>query len=114
MDAETGRLLAGRAHLEQSVRTVCLTRLASRVMLRDFGCGAPDAVDHRARASVAASVAGALGRYEPRLAVTAVRVRGGELSIEGLDLEGDEPGAPLTVRVSDFNEDFNRDFGGGA
>lgn len=112
MDAETGRQLSGRAHLEQSIRTVVLTRLRTRTMLRDFGCGGLDAVDRgESPSAVAASVAAGLARWEPRAAVTRVTARDGALDIEAVDLEGPDAERPLKVRISDFNADYNADFG---
>ncbi len=77
MDAATGKPLSGLAHLEQSVRDILTTRVGTRVMRREYGCALSDWLDGpigaETRAAIAAAVAEALARWEPR--ATALRVQ---------------------------------------
>ena len=66
------------AHLEQSVRDILTTPLASRVMRREYGSLVPDLIDEpmngMTRLQCMSAVVIAVTRWEPRLALNAVDV----------------------------------------
>ena len=106
IDAGTGAVLAGPAHLRQSVRDVLATRIGTRVMRREYGSRLPELVDaplnDGLRAAVVAATAEALRRWEPRLRLRRVRVRAAPADSPArvhLDLEGEHvpDGAPLAL-----------------
>ena len=78
MDAETGRMLDGEAHLRQSILGVLTTPFGTRAMLRELGAGVIESLGAPAAAAspaVYAAAAEALGRWEPRLEVTRLAIR---------------------------------------
>ena len=96
MDAKTGKPLSGHAHLWQSIRTILLTPLGTRVYLREFGSDLLKLIDNPLNRSTIANIvnatAGAIARWEPRIKITNVRiisigVGAVELDIEGVILE---------------------------
>ncbi|MFV0625198.1 GPW/gp25 family protein [Sphingomonas sp. ac-8] len=96
MDAETGKPLAGDAHLEQSLGRLLSTPIGTRVMRRDYGSALFELVDKplspltRMRAFAATAVA--IARWEPRLRLTRVSLAGEENAALGravLTLEGE-------------------------
>lgn len=66
------------AHLEQSIRDILTTPLASRVMRREYGSLVPDLTDepmnNTTRLQCMSAVVIALTRWEPRIALNAVDV----------------------------------------
>jgi phage baseplate assembly protein W len=76
MDARTGKVLSGDAHLAQSIADILSTPLGTRVMRRDYGSRVPDLIDAPANAATRvqlyAATATALMRWEPRLTLTRV------------------------------------------
>lgn len=112
MHRKSGKLLDGTAHLIQSIGDILSTPIGSRVMRRDYGSLLPELVDAPAnsatRLAVFAATAIALGRWEPRLQLTKIGFRVGELrgqfelELEGkrLDIPGDGGAASLTVPLN--------------
>lgn len=78
MDATTGKHLAGREHVRQSVRDILATPIGSRIMNREYGSRLFELVDAPVTPSTVvdwyAAVAEALDRWEPRVRVTSVRL----------------------------------------
>jgi len=76
MDAKTGRLIDGAAHLSQSISKCISTPLYTRIGRRLFGSELFDLIDAPANAATRlrlyAAVATALMTYEPRLRLTRV------------------------------------------
>jgi len=73
MDMRTGRRIAGRAHLDQSIYTVLATSIGTRLRRRPFGSLGPDLVDAPANPATLlqlyAACATALMSWEPRLTI---------------------------------------------
>lgn len=109
MNASTGRTIVGRDHLMQSVGTIVATPLASCVKRRTFGSELPDLIDAPSNGAVRtrlyAAVATALMRWEPRLILNRVLLRGDDrLASAGalyLDIEGwtTETGESVSMHV---------------
>ena len=78
MSRTTGRSLEGLGHVRQSVQDILTTPLGTRVGRRDYGSRLPSLIDlpitEETRIEIYASVADALGKWEPRLEVIRVRV----------------------------------------
>lgn len=76
MDARTGKVLDGDAHLAQSVADILSTPVGTRLMRRDYGSRVPDLVDAPAntatRVQLYAATATALMRWEPRIVLSRV------------------------------------------
>lgn len=70
MNRDTGRLLIGIEHLQQSIRQILLTALGTRVMRRPFGCGLLDMIGQPYNTTTILQiynrVADALRQWEPR------------------------------------------------
>jgi phage baseplate assembly protein W len=92
MDAATGRPLDGLAHLRQSVRDILGTRIGTRVMRQTYGSDLPSLVDRPVNDALLvdlyAATVEALGKWEPRLAVSRVRAVAVTGSQVELRLEG--------------------------
>lgn len=91
MSATTGRRLDDLSHLRQSITDILSTPLGARVMRREYGSLLPDLVDAPLDGvtvlDIIQATAGAIGRWEPRVAVQRVAVRSvGEAKIS-LDLD---------------------------
>ena len=73
MNRTTGAVLAGDAHLAQSIGDILSTPLGSRVMRRDYGSLLPELLDRPLNAAtrllMIMASAIAIGRWEPRIAV---------------------------------------------
>lgn len=104
MDRRTGRPLAGIAHLRQSIEDILTTSIGSRRMRPDYGSTLRRFVDLPVsdgwKSAVQAEVARALGRWEPRLKLTAVRVVSVLNGQIGFRLEGDYLGDSVVLEVS--------------
>ncbi|PXC02871.1 phage baseplate protein, partial [Pseudomonas aeruginosa] len=78
MDRRSGLPLSGLAHLKQSVEDILTTPLGSRRMRPEYGSKLRRMVDMPVsegwKSAVQAEVARSLGRWEPRIALSAVRV----------------------------------------
>ena len=82
MSRTTGRFLGGSDHVQQSVLDILTTPLGTRVGRRDYGSRLPSLIGspltEETRVEIYASVADALGKWEPRLRL--VRVQVGSIS----------------------------------
>ena len=78
MSRTTGRYLEGLEHVRQSVQDILTTPLGTRVGRRDYGSRLPSLIDspitEETRIEMYASIADALGKWEPRLRVVRVQV----------------------------------------
>lgn len=76
--AETGAIVSGWAHVEQSIGKILSTAIGSRVMRREFGSEVYELVDRpmtdRVVLAFYVAVANAISRWEPRFRVTHVFV----------------------------------------
>jgi hypothetical protein len=76
MDRNTGKPLSGTSHLAQSIADILTTPIGSRVGRRDYGSLLPRLLDQpyngQTRLRLFAATAGALARWEPRIAVKQV------------------------------------------
>jgi len=76
MDRRTGKVLAGWAHVVQSIEDILTTRVLTRVMRRDYGSDVPKLVDapmnQVALLRLYAAIADALEQWEPRFRLTHV------------------------------------------
>ncbi|MFT2186362.1 GPW/gp25 family protein [Pseudomonas putida] len=104
MDRRTGRTLTGIAHLRQSIEDILTTPIGSRRMRPEYGSTLRRFVDLPVgegwKSAVQAEVARSLGRWEPRLRLTAVRVVSvldGQIAFR---LEGEYLGDAVVVEVS--------------
>lgn len=74
MDRMTGRRISGSDHIRQSVADLLSTRLASRVMRRDYGSAALDLIDRPGNGEAVLSryvaIAEALDQWEPRVTLS--------------------------------------------
>jgi phage baseplate assembly protein W len=104
MNANTGRVLAGREHLSQSIGKILTTPLGACIQRRTFGSELVDLIDAPVNGATPirlyAAIATALMRWEPRLTITRVQliadtddVMTGQqyVEIEGWTDEADEP-----------------------
>ncbi|WGS50850.1 GPW/gp25 family protein [Paraburkholderia sp. D15] len=78
MDRNTGRPIAGVAHLKQSIGDILSTRRGSRRERPDYGSDIPRMVDLPVTrgwiSTVQAEAARAIGRWEPRIRLSRVSV----------------------------------------
>ncbi|MFP5497050.1 MAG: GPW/gp25 family protein [Gammaproteobacteria bacterium] len=78
MDRHTGLPISGIEHLQQSIEDILTTPLGSRRHRPDYGSQLRRFVDLPVtegwKSAVQAEVARALGRWEPRLSISQVRV----------------------------------------
>ena len=79
MDATTGKLLDGVAHIRQSIGDILSTPIGTRVARRDYGSLLPELVDQPmnalGRMRLMAATALAIQRWEPRIKVSAVAIQ---------------------------------------
>lgn len=91
-DASNGKLLAGVAHLRQSIRDILTTPLGTRVMLRDYGSKLPRLVDAPINQStimeIYAATAEALAKWEPRFQLTQAKIISAAPGYVIMDLTG--------------------------
>jgi phage baseplate assembly protein W len=92
LDHNTGAGVEGWAHVTQSIETILVTRLNTRVFMRQFGSDVPSMVDMPMNdANIMAlyvSVAQAIERWEPRFDLTGVTLSAGADGVLSLNLEG--------------------------
>ena len=99
-----GKPLSGEDHLRQSITDIITTPLGSRIMRREYGCLLFDLLDRPAnratRLLASVAIAMALGRWEPRIKVTAVTLDGelalGQASVTITGNRTDVPANTLT------------------
>jgi phage baseplate assembly protein W len=103
-NAQTGKALAGIAHLRQSITDILTTRLGTRVMRPRYGSRLPDLVDAPMNsatiADIRAATAEALRDQEPRIKVTRVTVTSAAPGAVELDLDGIYLPDGQTVNIS--------------
>lgn len=102
MHKTTGKRLDGADHIAQSIADILTTPIGSRVMRRDYGSRLFELIDAPlnavSRQLLAAASAGAIARWEPRVALSRVVVGAGDATgalailIEGT--RNDLPGSP--------------------
>jgi phage baseplate assembly protein W len=101
MNAATGRVLEGDAHLAQSVADILMTPIGSRIQLRDYGSLLPELIDRpfngATRVRLYGVAATALMRWEPRIRITRISIDvGDEPGAFVLDIEGQRTDTPST------------------
>lgn len=101
-DANTGKPLAGRDHVRQSVRDILTTPIGTRVLNRTYGSRLFELVDapmnESTKIDIYAATAEALGLWEPRIVVDAVAIQAAEPGRIVLDLTGRYvQGGPLSL-----------------
>ncbi|MGE8482820.1 MAG: GPW/gp25 family protein [Pseudomonas sp.] len=83
MNRETGAAINTVEHIVQSTTDILTTRLGTRVMRREYGSLLPELVDHPfndvTRLRVYAATVTALMRWEPRITLSRVQLRGATL-----------------------------------
>lgn len=108
MDSTTGKLLAGAAHLEQSITDILGTPLGTRLCRRQYGSIVPQLLDQPnnelGRVRIIAAAAHALLRQEGRARLSRVVLSPGKLPQSAvLTITGrrtDVPGAPAFTHSS--------------
>ncbi|MDC7675386.1 GPW/gp25 family protein [Asticcacaulis machinosus] len=100
MDRLTGKRIEGMEHIVQSIRDILTTPLGTRVMRRDYGSELFALIDQPMNTAmslrIAASVAGAVHRWEPRVRLTLVRFHSASaLGGAAIDIEGRRLDLPL-------------------
>jgi phage baseplate assembly protein W len=92
MDRNTGKQLAGMAHLRQSIQDILATTVGERLICRNYGAKVFSYVDQPLNDSltleIMAAVANALHDFEPRIQLTKVDVHKSEAGHLTLQLEG--------------------------
>lgn len=99
MDAATGKIISGTAHLVQSIGDILSTPIGSVVMLRDYGSALFELIDAPTnaltRSRIYAATATALARWEPRIRLTRVTLsvddQSWPLTIEGERTDATSP-----------------------
>lgn len=80
MNRLTGAALSGDEHLEQSIADIITTPIGTRPMRRDYGCLLFELIDRPLTSATmllcSMAIAIAVARWEPRIAVKAVRFEG--------------------------------------
>lgn len=107
MNRLTGKALAGKEHLIQSLITLLSTPLGSRVMLPEYGCGITDLVDSpitdTGKMQMRKTIFEAVTRWEPRIKIQQIsaisRDVEGELTIT---IEGIYQENPETLTIQPF------------
>ena len=78
MCAETGKILEGVAHVQQSVSDIILTPIGTRIERRTYGSDVPELIDQPdtpyTRIRVFSAAAHAVGIWEPRLRITEIQM----------------------------------------
>lgn len=92
LNRETGKLLDGWSHVEQSLTVLITTTLGSRVERRDIGSRLPRLVDAPISAHTLvdfyAATAGVIDKWEPRFRLTRVSMGQPETGHLMIDAEG--------------------------
>ncbi len=78
MHAQTGKVLNGMKHLEQSIKDILSTPIGTRIMRRSYGSRLMYLLDQPVNenlvATIQVAITEALGYYEPRLKLSQVAV----------------------------------------
>jgi phage baseplate assembly protein W len=103
MDRNTGKPLGGLEHLAQSIGDIIGTFIGTRTMRRDYGSMLPALTDQplnsALRLLIYAATAGAIRRWEPRIAVKRVSLTAdpGEAGQASITIEGDRTDLPAAT-----------------
>lgn len=104
MSRDSGQALSGIAHLKQSIRDILSTPLGSRRMRPEYGSEIPRYVDLPINkgwiSGVQAEAVRAIGRWEPRIRLSAVRITGVVDGRIDFVIEGQYKAAPLLLEVA--------------
>ena len=104
MSRDSGQALSGIAHLKQSIRDILSTPLGSRRMRPEYGSEIPRYVDLPINkgwiSAVQAEAARAIGRWESRIRLSAVRITGVVDGRIDFVIEGQYEAAPLLLEVA--------------
>ena len=104
LDRYAGLPLSGVVHLRQSITDILTTPVGSRVMRPEYGSNLPRMVDLPVNkgwiSAVQAEVARALGRWEPRLKLSRVRVLSITDGKVNLTVAGEYQGDDVLLEVS--------------
>ena len=104
MSRDTGQALTGIVHLKQSIRDILSTPLGSRRMRPEYGSEIPRYVDLPINkgwiSGVQAEAARAIGRWEPRIRLSAVRITSVVDGRIDFVIEGQYEAAPLLLEVA--------------
>jgi hypothetical protein len=104
MHRSTGKTLSGEAHIAQSIGDILSTPLGTRTMRREYGSRLADLIDAPmnalTRLLIIAATAGAIRRWEPRIALDKVEVSGGTSSGSlGVTLTGHRTDIPAPAPI---------------
>ena len=104
VDRRTGQPLSGIEHLRQSIEDILSTPIGSRRMRPEYGSEIPRYVDLPINkgwiSAVQAEAARAIGRWEPRIRLSAVRITGVVDGRIDFVIEGQYEAAPLLLEVA--------------
>lgn len=79
MNASTGELLTEREHILQSLRTIVLTPVGTRIQRRDFGSVIPGLIDQPLNTATMlrlySATAAAIIKWEPRVTLVSISLR---------------------------------------
>jgi len=93
INAETGVAASGLTHLHQSVRDILSTPIGSRVMRRDYGSRLFELIDApftpALRVAIIAAAIEALLAWEPRLAISEVKLQSYSPGYAVIDVVGE-------------------------
>ncbi|MDO5058772.1 MAG: GPW/gp25 family protein [Neisseria sp.] len=78
MNADTGRQMAFKAHIAQSIKNILFTRLGTRVQREEYGSLLPDLLDMPLTPAVVmlchAAAVTAIAEWEPRIIVRRIEI----------------------------------------
>lgn len=104
MNRQSGRTIAGRAHLAQSIHDILTTPKGALVMLRDYGSDLPEVIDQPLTGETLIeayqAVAEALALWEPRIdlaRIALVATRAGYAEFELYEAEGNMLPMPVDL-----------------
>jgi hypothetical protein len=113
MSRSTGRAIAEREHIRQSIADILTTPIGSRVMRREYGSLIPELIDQPLNGATTvrlyAATAAALLRWEPRVRLSRAQLSLGSapgsaaLDLDGSYVDSNEPFAlsvPLRMGAS--------------
>ena len=92
LNHHTGGSVEGWAHVVQSIETILVTRLNTRVFARAFGSDVPALVDAPMNdvnvMALYVSIAEAIERWEPRFELTDIQLQAGHNGVISIELSG--------------------------
>lgn len=105
MNRHTGEIIGEEDHIVQSIVDILTTRIGTRVMRRDYGSLIPELIDQpqnpATRLRLYAASAMAIMQWEPRIALSKVRLDVDSLSgsaILEIEARQIDTNAPLSIR----------------